>query len=52
VIPEDQLFTAPGRDREKIKVVATSVGDGVVNGELLLIVDVCCKVMEDGGGGG
>ena len=45
MIPEDQLFTAPGRDREKIKVVATSVGDGVVEGELLFI-------MMDGGGGG
>ena len=52
LIPEDQLLTAPGLDREKIKVVATSVGDGVVNGELSLIVDVCCNVMGDGGGGG
>ena len=44
-MPEDQLLTAPGRDKEKIIVVATSVGDGVVEGELLLI-------MMDGGGGG
>ena len=30
LIPEDQLLTAPGLDREKIKVVAISVGDGGV----------------------
>ena len=44
VIPEDQLLTAPGRDKEKIMVVATTVGDGVVEVELLF-------VMIDGGGG-
>ena len=44
VMPEDQLLTAPGRDKEKI-IVATSVGDGVVERELLFI-------MIDGCGGG
>ena len=43
-MPEDQLLTAPGRDKEKI-IVATSVGDGVVERELLFI-------MIDGCGGG
>ena len=52
LIPEDQLLTAPGLDREKIKVVAISVGDGGVCGELLSIVVVCGKVMVDGVGGG
>jgi hypothetical protein len=52
LIPEDQLLTAPGLDREKIKVVAISIGDGGVCGELLFIVIVCGKVMVDGVGGG
>ena len=46
------MLTAPGLDREKIKVVAISVGDGGVCGELLSIVVVCGKVMVDGVGGG
>ncbi len=52
VMPEDQLLTAPGRDKGKIIVVATSVGDGVVEGELLFIVIVCGRIMVDGVGGG
>jgi hypothetical protein len=52
LIPEDQLLTAPGLDREKIKVVTISVGVGVDCGELLSIVFVCDKVMVDGVGGG
>jgi hypothetical protein len=31
LIPEDQLLTAPGLEREKIKVVAISVGVGGVS---------------------
>ena len=46
------MLTAPGLDIEKIKVVAISVGDGGVCGELLSIVVVCGKVMVDGVGGG
>ena len=52
VMPEDQLLTAPGRDKEKIVVVATSVGDGVVEGEFVFIVIVCGTIMVDGVGGG
>ena len=52
LIPEDQLLTAPGLDREKIKVVTISVGVGVDCGELLCIVFVCGKLMVDGVGGG
>jgi len=52
LIPEDQLLTAPGLDREKIKVVAISVGDGGVCGALVSIMFVCDRVMVDGFGGG
>jgi hypothetical protein len=52
LIPEDQLLIAPGLEREKIKVVAISVGDGGVCGELLFIGTVCGKVIVDGVGGG
>jgi hypothetical protein len=54
LIPEDQLLTAPGLDREKIKLVAISIGVGGVCGDgvLLSIVFVCSKVMVDGVGGG
>ena len=52
LIPEDQLLTAPGLEREKIKVVAISVGVGGVCGELLSIVFVCGKLMVVGVGGG
>jgi len=30
LMPEDQLLIAPGRDKEKIMVVAISIGDGGV----------------------
>jgi hypothetical protein len=30
LIPEDQLLIAPGRDEEKITVVAISIGDSGV----------------------
>ena len=46
------MLTAPGLDREKIKVVAISVGDGGVCGALGSIIFECGKVMVDGVGGG
>ena len=52
LIPEDQLLTDPGLDREKIMVVAISVGDGGICGALGSIIFVCGKVMVEGVGGG
>jgi hypothetical protein len=52
LMPKDQLLIAPGRDKEKIMVVAMSIGDCIVGAKSLFIVVVLVEAMIVGVGGG